>query len=402
MSDAAPLENASVPGADGGKKNLLQYSDSDDDSNDTDDAIVGVAKIGCEVGATSSTATAATLRTATIASGTEAAQKKRERKKQLQKLVSFARTCTLDTVVFTPDNTDIISIGGLPFVQWNLHMLPAFCRALKINVPNNAKTMKDCTNYIIQYKKNGDVREQIKSVGKISGKKKSAETKPACVSLVGSILRVINTLTSSAGRAVYVGTNNKQTRDELDTRKGKESRWNDLAVMYNDDSNTDLDTLAVDLTAYGYTMDEPTKFDKDLTGIDLYSITRYINHWYGKARGNKNVSGQHDPFSNYDFGHGWLYYLHLRLSAIGDTDLMNASYAELSEDVFSLSETSTEDPIIELDTQEATTTKTPTKVEVQKEQVAIALVAKNNAAASLIELQKEQVALELSQMLDKQ
>ena len=129
---------------------------------------------------------------------------------------------------------------------------------------------------------------------------------------------------------------------------------------------------------------------------------RYINHWYGKARSNKNVSGQHDPFSNYDFGHGWLYYLHLRLSAIGDTDLMNALYAQLGEDVFSLSETSTKYPDIDLDIPLATTTPTPTKVDVQKEQVATALVTKNNAASSLIELQKQHVVLELSQMLDKQ
>ena len=79
-------------------------------------------------------------------------------------------------------------------------------------------------------------------------------------------------MTSSAGRAVYVGTNNKQTRDELDSRKGKEGRWNELAVMYNDDSNTDLDTLAVDLSAYEYTLDEPTKFDKDLTGNDFFPL----------------------------------------------------------------------------------------------------------------------------------
>ena len=171
--------------------------------------------------------------------------------------------------------------------------------------------------------------------------------------------------------------------------------------MYSDDSNTDVDTLAVDLQSdYGYTVDEPTNFDRDLTGKDLFSIMRYINHWYGKARSNKNVSGNHTPFKNFDCGYGWLYYLHLQLSAIGDTDLMNASYAKLGKDVFSLSDTSSNDPDIDSDIPVAKTTPTPTKVDVQKEKVATALVAKNNAATSLIELQKQHLALEVSQMLD--
>mmetsp|Transcript_27712 Transcript_27712/g.31478 ORF Transcript_27712/g.31478 Transcript_27712/m.31478 type:complete len:133 (-) Transcript_27712:192-590(-) len=131
---------------------------------------------------------------------------------------------------------------------------------------------------------------------------------------------------------------------------------------------------------------------------------RFINHWYGKSRSNKNLSGNHSPFKNFDFGFRWLYFLHLRLSVIGDTALMNALYAELSKDVFLLSDTSSDDPDIDSDIPVVTTTTTPTpkKVDVQKEKVATAMEEKNKAASSLIKLKKEHLALEVSQILDKQ
>ena len=79
------------------------------------------------------------------------------------------------------------------------------------------------------------------------------------------------------------------------------------------------------------------KFDKDLTGNDLRDTMRYINYWYGKARANKNLNGNHLPFKDFDFGHGWLYFLQLRLNKMGNTNLLNASYAEFAKDVFALS-----------------------------------------------------------------
>ena len=43
-------------------------------------------------------------------------------------------------------------------------------------------------------------------------------------------------------------------------------------------------------------MNRPSTFDKHLTGKGLYDVMRFINYWYGKARANKNVSGNHSPF----------------------------------------------------------------------------------------------------------
>ena len=83
-------------------------------------------------------------------------------------------------------------------------MLPSFCRGFKINIPNKERTRKDCVSYIINYKKNGDVREQLTSVGKRGGKKKAAATKPVCVTGDGTLLRAISTVTSSDEKATYV------------------------------------------------------------------------------------------------------------------------------------------------------------------------------------------------------
>ena len=82
---------------------------------------------------------------------------------------------------------------------------------------------------------------------------------------------------------------------------------------------------------------------------------------------------------------------------------MNASYAELSKDVYLLSDTSSDDPDIPSNIPVVTTstTATPRKVDLQKEKVATLLVEKNTAAFSLIKLQKEHLTMEVSQMLDK-
>ena len=127
-----------------------------------------------------------------------------------------------------------------------------------------------------------------------------------------TLLCTILKVTTTEGKPIYLKTNNKLSRDELDIRRGHEQHWGKLASMYNDESITELDSLGVDLhLSYGYKSNEPSKFDKDLTGNDLRDIMRYINYWYGKARANKNLSGNHLPFKDFDFGHGWLYFLQL-------------------------------------------------------------------------------------------
>ena len=120
-----------------------------------------------------------------------------------------------------------------------------------------------------------------------------------------TLLCTILKVTTTEGKPIYLKTNNKLSRNELDISKGHDHHWGKLASMYNDKTITELDSLGVDLhLSYGYESNQPSKFYKDLNCIVLRDVMRYINYWYGKARANKNVSGNHLPFQEIDFGYG--------------------------------------------------------------------------------------------------
>ena len=150
MINTEPHENAHAAGVninnsdkeDGSNKNRLSLTDDDDDDNhcngeDGDDPADNVVKNNRKVGATIDSAAVGTSTTNTT--WIEAAQKKREKAKYLLTQVGFARTCTLNMVVFSPNNKDILFIAGIPLHQWNSHMLPVFCCAHKINIRNKEK-----------------------------------------------------------------------------------------------------------------------------------------------------------------------------------------------------------------------------------------------------------------------
>ena len=113
--------------------------------------------------------------------------------------------------------------------------------------------------------------------------------------------------------------------------------YTELLDVFNDEENIHLATTSVDLSRYGYKIDESSRFDKDLTSANIEQIIDHINWWYNKARNNKNVSGQHLDFDTFDQGKPFVFF-HKTLLEIGDTDLMNASHAALPDDVSSISE----------------------------------------------------------------
>ena len=61
-----------------------------------------------------------------------------------------------------------------------------------------------------------------------------------------------------------------------------------------------------------------------------------MNFWYGKARNGKNTSGQNLDFESFTNGKSWLIFYHKKLEDLGNTDIMNASYANLPSDIFSM------------------------------------------------------------------
>ena len=52
-------------------------------------------------------------------------------------------------------NTIIIKIGGCILKDWNAQMLPTFCRAVGIKVPEKLKTRNDCIQHIIDFHNTG-------------------------------------------------------------------------------------------------------------------------------------------------------------------------------------------------------------------------------------------------------
>ena len=108
--------------------------------------------------------------------------------------------------------------------------------------------------------------------------------------------------------------------------------------IYDDTSRSELDPIAdIDLTEYGYSGKEAGDFDNNLTAQNFSEVVRFMNFWYGKARNGKNTSGQHLDSESFANGKGWLIFYHKKLEELGDIAVMNASYATLPSEIFSMS-----------------------------------------------------------------
>ena len=235
------------------------------------------------------------------------------------------------------DKTDIVSIGGIVIKNWTARMLPAFLREIGITIPEKKKNRTDCLWFLMNHLKGESFRNKV---AKKDVKKSAASTCPHSAPKDGTLLCVILTILHPEGRSVYVETNNKLDRSELDRQMGHIDRWKQLLSIYEDTTRSELDTIDIDLDEYGYSNDEPEDFD-EITAETFSKVVRFMNHWYGRARSAKNASGQHLKFDSFVNGRGWLIVYHHKLEEIGDTDIMNATYTTLPPDVFTMSGDST-------------------------------------------------------------
>ena len=98
-------------------------------------------------------------------------------------------------------NTIIIKIGGCILKDWNAQMLPTFCRAVGIKVPEKLKTRNDCIQHIIDFHNTGVLRDHINNGTKSGAPKKiDKKTIPQCVKQYGTYIRLILTFTSELCR----------------------------------------------------------------------------------------------------------------------------------------------------------------------------------------------------------
>ena len=214
-------------------------------------------------------------------------------------------------------------------------MLPTFLRENSISVPEKKKTWSDCIWFLLNHMKGESFRNKVARKDHV--KKASASSHPHSAPKDVTLLRAILTITHLEGRSVYVETNDKLDRSELDRRTGHLERWKQLLSIYGDTTRSELDSINIDLTAYGYNMDEPEDSD-DITVETFSKVVQFMNHWYGgKARSAKNTSDQHLNFDSFVNGKGWLIFYHHKLEEISDTDIMNATCASLPPDVFAMS-----------------------------------------------------------------
>jgi hypothetical protein len=130
---------------------------------------------------------------------------------------------------------------------------------------------------------------------------------------------------------------------------------------------------------------EPSDFDQ-LDAQGMYETVEYINFHYNRMRRNKNLSGKNDTdddMSNFCQSKGWLLFYHDKLSETNDKALHDCAFAELPEDVFCTSSSSSCTDRV------STISKSPSSLNRRKRQGVLAKEAAD------IALEKKQVEIQL-------
>ena len=147
-------------------------------------------------------------------------------------LLNWAVNLKLEHVILTDDKNDIESIGGKEWKKRTLVIKRAFIGANGIKIPHKLRTSKDVGEIVAQQicaKSQRDIMVPQK-------KKKSASTKPKCLTRDGTLYRVINTI--SECKDSFIETKNAHDKDDLDSRMAKAVPWQTMTSHYNSDRDT--------------------------------------------------------------------------------------------------------------------------------------------------------------------
>jgi len=193
-----------------------------------------------------------------------------------KKQEEWASTLKLEDVVFNESLTEIVSIADKSFGIFRSKMSLSFCRGKQITVSNGKTKKQDCVEYILNYKKNGPLRAKV---AQSLSSKKNKGTKPACVTMDGTLYRYILTVTQGSSRTTYLQMLKSRTKQDLD--KGQlpfQDLWKLLSEAYNDDTNEYLKTLgdADNIYSIYANEDEPSNFDTSVMRICQLSILMLI------------------------------------------------------------------------------------------------------------------------------
>ena len=120
--------------------------------------------------------------------------------------------------------------------------------------------------------------------------------------------RVVNVITSDAGKDLFNLTRTKQTRKQLDQTHPHKEIYESLQKLYNDSKMfNQLDESLLSQTEdvkLGINISDFVNCDKLNDWMELQHTTEYIVHNFRFVCNNKNTSGFHDPFAKYTKGKG--------------------------------------------------------------------------------------------------
>jgi hypothetical protein len=310
---------------------------------------------------------------------------KDERKEEIKKKEDWASTLKLDKIEFNSNMTDIVSIAGVPLKKFVGKMLVKFLRGNHIPCPNGQVSKGHCIQHLINHTKNKPVRAAIAQ--SVRAKKRNKGTKPLVVTKDGTMYRVILTITNGTSRSNYIETMKTRSRADIDLAIIPHlHQWEDITKVYNDETNEYLSILGDSEGKYViYANDNvPSDFDK-LDAQGMYETVDYINFHYGRMRRNKNLSGKNDTdddMINFCQSKGWLLFYHDKLSEINDKALHDCAFAELPDNVFLASSSSSSTDRL------STLSKSPSSLNHRKRQSVLAKEAAD------IALKKKQIEIQ--------
>ena len=287
-------------------------------------------------------------------------------------------------IEYDSNKSDIVSIAGVPMKKFIGKMLLKFVRTNNIPCPNGQVSKGHCIQHLINHAKNKPAREKIAQ--SVRGKKRNKGTKPLVVSKDGTLYRVILTITHSTSRTNYIETMKTRSRADIDLANIPHlHQWEEMSKVYNDDTNEYLSILGDIGSKYVFDAndDAPSDFDH-LDAQGMYETVDYINFHYSRMRRNKNLSGKNDTdedMINFCQSKGWLLFYHDKLSEINDKALHDCAFAELPDDVFCTSSSSSSTDRV------STPSKSPSSLNRRNRQ---GLLAKE---AADIALEKKQVEI---------
>ena len=222
-----------------------------------------------------------------------------ERAKKVDDTIQYLTTVPLDGVVIETDSqgkSRITHIGTEDFAKLGIKARDAYMKHHRIII-GDARTKDQKEVRIIQHIQAGPLKAALSTNRRSVATTSGAKVKPTWLLQTGTILRLINFITSEAGRGHYISLKGGLTATMLDTAIPHPQAYATILDLFNTPENQDDNIELVqqyDELPQIFDEMESSKYD-ELTREKLIELITYVDYWYGNAsKAMKNVSGTHD------------------------------------------------------------------------------------------------------------